>query len=55
MAKHKRRSSKKSTGARGKSVKLGGRMYKCRAKRVRSGRGRGRGKHVRAYCRRAKK
>lgn len=43
----------KKTAARGKAVKLGGRMYKCRAKRVRSGRGRA--KHVRAYCRRAKK
>lgn len=53
MARHRKSRKSKSTGARGKSVKLGGRMYKCRAKRVRSGRGRG--KHVRAYCRRAKK
>jgi len=53
MAKGGKKSGKKSSGVRGKHVTLGGRSYKCRAKRVNAfGK---RKKVVRAYCARVKK
>lgn len=52
MAKRKG-SKKRSSGGRGKRIVIGGRSYKCRAKRV-SAFGR-RKKVVRAYCARVQK